>query len=78
MDILYSLVGILLWILIIVILLFLEDTLIKKCSPQWKTIIEALYSCGKATLALLLAILPIIAVLLMIELIYTCLLGAIF
>lgn len=78
MDILYTLIGILIWILIIVILLVLEDTLIKKCSPKCKVIIEILYSCGKASLALLLAILPIIAVLIIIELIYTCLLKSIF
>lgn len=78
MDILYTLMGILIWILIVVILLFLEDTIIKKCSSKWKNVVETLYSCGKSSLGLLLAILPIMAILLIIELIYTCLLNAIF
>lgn len=74
----YTFLGILIWIISVIVLLLLEDTITKKCTPKCKVVIETFYLCGKLFLSLLLAILPLGAVLLVVELIYTCLLKSIF
>lgn len=79
MDIIYTLIGMLIWLFIVLVLLALEEHLIKKCKDTIsKNAVTALYSCAKVSLSIILAILPIIAILILIELIYSCLLGAIF